>query len=294
MDEVLMLPGFRFHPTDEELVGFYLKRKVQQRPLSIELIKQLDIYKYDPWDLPTDSPPHNKRFMDGCIPLNDSWAICRIFKKTNSSTAQRATSHSWVIPPLSDHQTTSSPSHEMLSQQGLRCNFTSENMSLMTAKSSSTIHFSPSNDLQQSIMTTFSPAYVPSYKPIINPMASKPSPQVSMSNREIPKSDAFSSVIDAISHSYLMGPTMLGDFGKTSESIDVVGGLVGNCNGFSIALPQEMQGNASLGDEEGLMMKDQSGIPFGMPLSIADEWKPNLLWDSSPCPSEMSTSYSTN
>lgn len=52
LDEV-MLPGFRFHPTDEELVGFYLKRKVQQRPLSIELIKQLDIYKYDPWDLPS-------------------------------------------------------------------------------------------------------------------------------------------------------------------------------------------------------------------------------------------------
>ncbi|KAK3003636.1 hypothetical protein RJ639_019635, partial [Escallonia herrerae] len=51
LDEI-MLPGFRFHPTDEELVGFYLKKKIQQRPLSIELIKQLDIYKYDPWDLP--------------------------------------------------------------------------------------------------------------------------------------------------------------------------------------------------------------------------------------------------
>ena len=51
--EELMLPGFRFHPTDEELVGFYLKRKVQQRPLLIELIKQIDIYKYDPWDLPS-------------------------------------------------------------------------------------------------------------------------------------------------------------------------------------------------------------------------------------------------
>ncbi|CAM8881249.1 unnamed protein product [Rhodiola kirilowii] len=50
-DEI-MLPGFRFHPTDEELVAFYLKRKIQQRPLAIELIKQLDIYKHDPWDLP--------------------------------------------------------------------------------------------------------------------------------------------------------------------------------------------------------------------------------------------------
>jgi hypothetical protein len=51
--EEVLLPGFRFHPTDEELVGFYLKRKIQQKPLSIELIRQLDIYKYDPWDLPS-------------------------------------------------------------------------------------------------------------------------------------------------------------------------------------------------------------------------------------------------
>lgn len=46
------LPGFRFHPTDDELVGFYLQRKVQKKSFSIELIKQVDIYKYDPWDLP--------------------------------------------------------------------------------------------------------------------------------------------------------------------------------------------------------------------------------------------------
>lgn len=52
VDDV-MLPGFRFHPTDEELVGFYLKRKIQQRTLPIELIKQVDIYKFDPWDLPS-------------------------------------------------------------------------------------------------------------------------------------------------------------------------------------------------------------------------------------------------
>uniref|UniRef100_M8AQ75 Putative NAC domain-containing protein 9 n=1 Tax=Aegilops tauschii TaxID=37682 RepID=M8AQ75_AEGTA len=50
-DEIIM-PGFRFHPTDEELVSFYLKKKIQQKPISIELIRQLDIYKFDPWDLP--------------------------------------------------------------------------------------------------------------------------------------------------------------------------------------------------------------------------------------------------
>ncbi|GKE52723.1 transcription factor JUNGBRUNNEN 1-like protein [Tanacetum coccineum] len=51
-DENIPLPGFRFHPTDEELVGFYLRRKVDKKPLNFDLIRQIDIYKYDPWDLP--------------------------------------------------------------------------------------------------------------------------------------------------------------------------------------------------------------------------------------------------
>ncbi|XP_059444648.1 transcription factor JUNGBRUNNEN 1-like isoform X2 [Corylus avellana] len=53
--EVAILPGFRFHPTDEELVGFYLRRKVEKKPIAIELIQQIDIYKYDPWDLPSNN-----------------------------------------------------------------------------------------------------------------------------------------------------------------------------------------------------------------------------------------------
>ncbi|KAI3884703.1 hypothetical protein MKX03_016151 [Papaver bracteatum] len=65
-DEEVMLPGFRFHPTDEELVGFYLRRKVEKKPLSIEIIKQIDIYKYDPWDLPT-SPVGDKELYFFCI-----------------------------------------------------------------------------------------------------------------------------------------------------------------------------------------------------------------------------------
>ncbi|XWS30262.1 hypothetical protein CRYUN_Cryun24cG0101300 [Craigia yunnanensis] len=59
-----MLPGFRFHPTDEELVGFYLKRKIQQRPLPIDLIKQVDIYKYEPWDLPSEFSSFPLSYMD--------------------------------------------------------------------------------------------------------------------------------------------------------------------------------------------------------------------------------------
>ncbi|PWA47993.1 NAC domain-containing protein [Artemisia annua] len=66
MDHEVMLPGFRFHPTDEELVGFYLKKKIQHRILPIELIKQVDIYKYDPWDLPNLAPSSEKEWYFYC------------------------------------------------------------------------------------------------------------------------------------------------------------------------------------------------------------------------------------
>nr|DAD39915.1 TPA_asm: hypothetical protein HUJ06_014238 [Nelumbo nucifera] len=47
-------PGFRFHPTDVELVKYYLKRKVLGKPL-IQAISEIDIYKFSPWDLPEKS-----------------------------------------------------------------------------------------------------------------------------------------------------------------------------------------------------------------------------------------------
>ncbi|GMI85586.1 JUNGBRUNNEN 1, NAC domain containing protein 42 [Hibiscus trionum] len=64
--EEVKLPGFRFHPTDEELVGFYLRRKVDKKSISIEIIKQIDIYKYDPWDLPKVSNVGDKEWYFFC------------------------------------------------------------------------------------------------------------------------------------------------------------------------------------------------------------------------------------
>jgi len=46
-------PGFRFHPTDEELVVQYLRRKVLARPLPAAVIPVVhDVARLDPWDLP--------------------------------------------------------------------------------------------------------------------------------------------------------------------------------------------------------------------------------------------------
>ncbi|ONK81861.1 uncharacterized protein A4U43_C01F33620 [Asparagus officinalis] len=48
-------PGFRFHPTDEELVLYYLKRRICGRRLKLRMIGDVDVYKWDPWELPDKS-----------------------------------------------------------------------------------------------------------------------------------------------------------------------------------------------------------------------------------------------
>ncbi|GMY12561.1 NAC domain-containing protein 2-like [Fagus crenata] len=50
--ELELPPGFRFHPTDEELVNHYLCKKCASMPLAVPIIREIDLYKYDPWQLP--------------------------------------------------------------------------------------------------------------------------------------------------------------------------------------------------------------------------------------------------
>ncbi|KAJ8899563.1 hypothetical protein K2173_018537 [Erythroxylum novogranatense] len=52
-----LAPGFRFFPTEEELVSFYLRHRLDgdKDPLNRDIdrvIPILDIYDYNPWDLP--------------------------------------------------------------------------------------------------------------------------------------------------------------------------------------------------------------------------------------------------
>ncbi|PWA77870.1 hypothetical protein CTI12_AA220170 [Artemisia annua] len=44
-------PGFRFHPTDEELVDYYLRKKINSRAIELDVIRDVDLYKIEPWDL---------------------------------------------------------------------------------------------------------------------------------------------------------------------------------------------------------------------------------------------------
>ncbi|GLT56483.1 hypothetical protein SLA2020_295200 [Shorea laevis] len=373
--EDVMLPGFRFHPTDEELVGFYLKRKIQQRPLPIELIKQVDIYKYEPWDLPklaasgekewyfycprdrkyrnstrpnrvtgagfwkatgTDRPIYSsdgtkciglkkslvfyrgraakglktdwmmhefrlpslsdstppKKLLDKSLPANDAWAICRIFKKTNS-VAHTALSHSW-ISPLSETIAPDIPNHGIHGGMQL----SSENISCTTKIGSSAMPLCGNNGLQQVSTASFSAFDIPPYKSY-NPVY-KPSP-FPFSNGDLSNNFIFSQLdmsgtttkCTSDTPSVLLNPALIGEINKASESID----FEGQEQQF---LPQEMQGNAGVGQDEAHTRNNlwgpirSMGFPFNLPPNLPDSWKPNLPWDSPSCPSEMSTTYSPN
>ncbi|KAE8663778.1 UDP-glucose flavonoid 3-O-glucosyltransferase 6 [Hibiscus syriacus] len=44
-------PGFRFYPTDEELVVHFLQRKAALLPCHPDVIPDLELYPLDPWEL---------------------------------------------------------------------------------------------------------------------------------------------------------------------------------------------------------------------------------------------------
>ena len=58
----MLPPGFRFHPTDEELILHYLRNRAANAGCPVDIIADVDIYKFDPWDLPCSYPPLRSPF----------------------------------------------------------------------------------------------------------------------------------------------------------------------------------------------------------------------------------------
>lgn len=93
--------GFRFDPTDHELVDYYLTRKVCNQPLP-NLLLEFDVFQTEPWKLPRDnrtSSKHmryyffdirNRRFenMDARRAGNGEWRIYERNEKFSLSNNQ--------------------------------------------------------------------------------------------------------------------------------------------------------------------------------------------------------------
>ncbi|XVF11898.1 hypothetical protein REPUB_Repub08aG0066900 [Reevesia pubescens] len=67
-DEQMDLPpGFRFHPTDEELISHYLYKKVFDINFSARAIGEVDLNKSEPWELPWKAKMGEKEWYFFCV-----------------------------------------------------------------------------------------------------------------------------------------------------------------------------------------------------------------------------------
>uniref|UniRef100_A0A0E0F933 NAC domain-containing protein n=1 Tax=Oryza meridionalis TaxID=40149 RepID=A0A0E0F933_9ORYZ len=71
-------PGFRFHPTDEELIVHYLMNQAASIKCPVPIIAEVNIYKCNPWDLPGKAvfgenewyffSPRDRKYPNGARP----------------------------------------------------------------------------------------------------------------------------------------------------------------------------------------------------------------------------------
>ncbi|KMT20220.1 hypothetical protein BVRB_1g002240 [Beta vulgaris subsp. vulgaris] len=78
-------PGFRFHPTEEELLLYYLRKKVANEKIDLDVILEVDLNKLEPWDI-------QEKCKIGTTPQNDWYFFSHKDKKYPTGTrTNRAT-----------------------------------------------------------------------------------------------------------------------------------------------------------------------------------------------------------
>ncbi|KAH7840076.1 hypothetical protein Vadar_012333 [Vaccinium darrowii] len=78
-------PGFRFHPTEEELLHYYLTKKVASEKIDLDVIRDVDLNKLEPWDI-------QEKCKIGSTPQNDWYFFSHKDKKYPTGTrTNRAT-----------------------------------------------------------------------------------------------------------------------------------------------------------------------------------------------------------
>ncbi|KAK4728970.1 hypothetical protein R3W88_021958 [Solanum pinnatisectum] len=83
-------PGFRFHPTEEELVHYYLRKKVACEKIDLDVIRDVDLNKLEPWDI-------QEKCRIGSTPQNDWYLFSHKDKKypTGTRTNRATTAGFW-------------------------------------------------------------------------------------------------------------------------------------------------------------------------------------------------------
>ncbi|PPD99287.1 hypothetical protein GOBAR_DD03688 [Gossypium barbadense] len=283
--EDVMLPGFRFHPTDEELVEFYLKSKIQQKSLPIQLITQLDIYKYEPWDLPKLAASGEKEWYFYCP---------RDRKYKNSARPNRVTRGGFWKATGTDRPIYSSDATKCI---GLKKSLVFyRGRAAKGIKTDWMMHEFRLPSLSDKTLSANDSWAICKIFRKTNCMA-----QRALSHTSIPSDiphhygpfNHFNEcTVDTSSVVLSPDATMIADdVRNNSESIDFKGKQQ-SFNGFSIRLPQDMEGTRNDDGDWGSI--PLMGFPFSLSPNVLDSWKPNLPWDTSLYPTEMSTTYSTD
>ncbi|KAF9686833.1 hypothetical protein SADUNF_Sadunf02G0030800 [Salix dunnii] len=140
-------PGFRFYPSDEELVCHYLYKKITNEEVLKGTLVEIDLHTCEPWQLPgrckgpvayclsVRLQESNKKPMPALQLFNatEDWVLCRVFHKSKAeestkfmfeSTINSGSTVNLTESPLNpDHQTlpcgyqqmtslSSTPSHQ--------------------------------------------------------------------------------------------------------------------------------------------------------------------------------------
>ncbi|KAK3028145.1 hypothetical protein RJ639_039006 [Escallonia herrerae] len=94
-------PGFRFYPSDEELVCHYLNKKVSNQEVLKRTLVEIDLHTCEPWQLPEKLTPvelcvdtevaklnstewyfFSFRDRNSCAQCQEDWVLCRVFHKS--------------------------------------------------------------------------------------------------------------------------------------------------------------------------------------------------------------------
>ncbi|KAJ4831860.1 hypothetical protein Tsubulata_025845 [Turnera subulata] len=83
-------PGFRFHPTEEELLHYYLRKKISSERIDLDVIRDVDLNKLEPWDI-------QETCKIGTAPQNDWYFFSHKDKKypTGTRTNRATTAGFW-------------------------------------------------------------------------------------------------------------------------------------------------------------------------------------------------------